>query len=255
MTRAEQNKNKDVLVMIPTYQEAGNIIPLVTGIFKVAELVHILFIDDGSQDGTREQIAKMAEQFAGKVHLLPRPGKLGLGTAYVAGFKWGLSRGYDAFVEMDADLSHRPEDLKTIVQALSSQKVVIGSRYIRGGGTENWSLTRRIISQAGSFYARTILRLPVRDLTGGFNGWHRSVIEAINPDDIRSEGYTFQVELKFRARLAGYYLHEVPILFVERRVGQSKMSGGIIWEAVVRTWLLAAARNSIKRRISARTAS
>jgi dolichol-phosphate mannosyltransferase len=154
---------------------------------------------------------------------------------------------------MDADLSHRPDDLKNIVRALSQQKVVIGSRYIKGGGTENWSLSRRVISQAGSFYARTILRIPVRDLTGGFNGWHRSVIEAINPDDIRSEGYTFQVELKFRARLAGFYLHEVPILFVERRVGQSKMSGGIIWEAIIRTWLLALARQSIKQRIAERS--
>jgi dolichol-phosphate mannosyltransferase len=213
----------------------------------------VLFVDDNSQDGTRGVIAELQQAAPDRVFLLPRAGKLGLGTAYVAAFKWGLARGYDVFVEMDADLSHRPEDLAKILQVVPNSPVVIGSRYIAGGGTQNWSIFRRMISVGGSFYARTILGLKARDLTGGFNAWHRQVLLAINPDHIRSEGYTFQVELKFRAHLAGFNLREVPILFVERRAGQSKMSGGIVTEAMYRIWLLAAQRVNIRRELATRT--
>jgi dolichol-phosphate mannosyltransferase len=239
-----------VLVVIPTYNEVDNIAPLAAGIRQHAPDVDILFVDDNSQDGTPKVIAELQAEHADRVFLISRSGKLGLGTAYVAAFKWGLARGYDVLIEMDADHSHRPEDLAALLKAVPASPVVIGSRYIPGGGTRNWSRFRRFISIGGSLYARTILGLKARDLTGGFNAWHRQVLVDINPDRIRSEGYTFQVELKFRAHLAGYSLREVPILFVERRAGQSKMAGSIVVEAIYRIWLLAAQRGNIRREIA-----
>jgi dolichol-phosphate mannosyltransferase len=161
-----------------------------------------------------------------------------MGTAYVAGFSWALERDYDAVVEMDADLSHDARALPTLVGLLSDADVVIGSRYVPGGGTENWSRLRLAISRFGSFYARGILGLPIRDLTGGFNAWHRRVLEALPLDRVRSEGYSFQIELKLRAARAGFRLVETPIVFVDRRAGQSKMSWRIIIEAMVRVWWL-----------------
>lgn len=241
-----------LLVVVPTYQEVDNVGPLVEGVSHYVPEAELLFVDDNSRDGTREAIERLAAARPGRIHLLTRAGKLGLGTAYVAAFKWGLERDYDALVEMDADLSHRAEDLRKLVDGLAAHPVVIGSRYIPGGGTENWGLGRRIISQLGSFYARLILGLPIRDLTGGFNGWRREVIEAIDPASVRSEGYAFQVELKFRAQLAGYPVREVPILFVERRAGQSKMSSRIVFEAMYRIWQLALQRGAIVREIQAR---
>jgi dolichol-phosphate mannosyltransferase len=240
------------LVIIPTYNEAENIGPLTDGIRQHAPGVDILFVDDNSQDGTQKVIGDLQAQHQGRVHLISRPGKLGLGTAYVAAFKWGLAKGYDVLVEMDADHSHRPEDLAQILDIAASNPVVIGSRYIPGGGTRNWSRFRQFISRGGSLYARTILGLKARDLTGGFNAWHRRVLEDIDPNNIRSEGYTFQVELKFRAHLAGYSLREVPILFVERRAGQSKMAGSIVAEAIYRIWTLAAQRGLIERQLAER---
>ena len=238
-----------ILVVIPTYNEVDNVASLAAGIVKHAPDVHLLFVDDNSKDGTQQVIAELINQSPERVFLLSRSGKLGLGTAYVAAFKWGLARGYEILIEMDADHSHRPEDLAEIIKTARTSPVVIGSRYIAGGGTRNWSLIRRFISLGGSFYARSILGLKVRDLTGGFNAWNRRVLTDINPDTISSEGYTFQVELKFRAHLAGYPLQEVPILFVERRAGQSKMAGSIVLEAMYRIWLLAAQRGAIKRQL------
>jgi dolichol-phosphate mannosyltransferase len=231
-----------ILVAIPTYNEEGNVAPLVAGIHAEAPGVDVLFVDDNSQDGTARQIATLIASFPGRIHLLSRSGKLGLGTAYVAAFDWALARGYDAVIEMDADHSHRPQDLRLIVAALGKHPVVVGSRYVSGGGTENWSWWRRLISQAGSFYARLILGLGIRDLTGGFNGWRADVLRAIDLKAIKSEGYSFQIELKYRAHLAGFPIHELPILFVERRAGQSKMSGGIVLEAIHRVWALRALR-------------
>jgi len=242
------------LVIVPTYNESANVVSLVDLIFQHVPEVDILFVDDNSTDGTRSEIAKASAAYPNRVHLFSRPGKLGLGTAYVAGFAWGLTRGYDAFVEMDADHSHRPQDLAKLVQALQRHPVVIGSRYIKGGGTQNWSVVRKAISRLGSLYARTILRIPVVDVTGGFNGWRREVIQAIGTESITSEGYTFQVELKYRASLAGYQLFELPILFVERRAGQSKMTGGIIWEAIHRVWQLALQRAIIAQRLGTKFA-
>jgi dolichol-phosphate mannosyltransferase len=174
----------------------------------------------------------------GLVHLLEREGKKGMGTAYLAGFAWALERDYDAVVEMDADLSHDPRALPTLIGLLPDADVVIGSRYVPGGGTEDWSRLRMAISRFGSFYARVILGLPIRDLTGGFNGWKRRVLETLPLDQVRSEGYSFQIELKLRAARAGFRLVETPIVFIDRRVGQSKMSWKIVAEAVVRVWLL-----------------
>lgn len=233
-----------VLVIVPTYNEVENVALLLEGIFEHTN-AHVLFVDDNSTDGTRDVIKGKMAAHPDRIFILERAGKLGLGTAYVAGFKWAIAQNYQAVVEMDADLSHRPEDLAKIIAALDNQDVVVGSRYIENGGTLNWGLSRQLISRGGSLYSRIILGMSVRDLTGGFNGWRLPVLKKINPDSIRSEGYTFQIELKFRAHLAGFKIQELPIIFVERRAGKSKMSGGIVFEAIYRVWQLAIARRSM----------
>jgi dolichol-phosphate mannosyltransferase len=237
-----------VLVAIPTYNEADNIGPLVAGVRRHAPQVDLLFVDDNSRDGTQGEIAAAMAEHPGRIDVLHRAGKLGLGTAYVAAFAWALARGYDAVIEMDADLSHRSEDLARIADEITRRPVVVGSRYVRGGGTRNWGVMRRWISQFGSLYARTILRMPTRDMTGGFNAWRRDVLEAIDPAEVQSEGYAFQIELKYRAHLAGFPAYELPILFVERRAGQSKMSGGIVLEGMVRVLGLARQRRALRAR-------
>lgn len=226
------------LIIIPTYNEVENIQAITALTFQVSSDFQILFVDDNSQDGTRDEIAKVSARFPGKIHLLPRAGKLGLGTAYVAGFRWGLERGFDVLIEMDADLSHNPVYLTDMLERLQRADGVIGSRYVEGGGTKNWSWLRKLISRGGSLYSRMVLGLAVRDLTGGFNGWHRRVLEAINIDAIQSEGYAFQVELKYRALKKGFRLEEFPIIFVDRRAGYSKMSSRIVLEAILRMWSL-----------------
>ena len=233
-----------VLVIVPTFNEVENVAALLEGIFHHTN-AHVLFVDDNSTDGTRLVIKEKMAAYPDRIFILERAGKLGLGTAYVAGFKWAIAQNYQAVVEMDADLSHRAEDLAKIIAALNTQDVVVGSRYIENGGTLNWGLGRQVISRGGSFYSRMILGMRVRDLTGGFNGWRLPVLKKINPDSIRSEGYTFQIELKFRAHLAGFKIQELPIIFVERRAGKSKMSGGIVFEAIYRVWQLAIARRSM----------
>jgi dolichol-phosphate mannosyltransferase len=235
-----------ILVMVPTLNEADNVRPLLEGIFRDAPDVDVVFIDDASKDETRALVRAAAAEKPGRIHLIERPGKLGLGTAYVDAMRWGLARDYQAFFEMDADLSHRSVDLAKLVQEIATSPVVIGSRYVPGGATENWGLGRKLISRAGSAYARLVLRMPIRDFTGGFNGWRREVLEAIDPERLQSDGYTFQIELKYRAHLAGFPLKEVPILFVERRAGQSKMSGGIVLEAMFRVWHLAWQRKQLR---------
>lgn len=225
-----------ILIIIPTYNEVENIQPLVATIFQVMEQAEILFVDDNSQDGTKAEIAKAQKRFAPRIHLLERAGKLGLGTAYVAGFQWALARGYDAVIEMDADLSHNPAYLEDMVRHLQQADGVIGSRYVEGGGTKNWSWVRKLISRSGSWYARFVLGVKLRDMTGGFNGWRREVLEKIGVADIRSEGYAFQAELKYRALRHGFRLVEFPIVFVDRRAGYSKMSARIVVEAMYRMW-------------------
>jgi len=219
------------LVIVPTYNEADNIAPLVAAILQATPAVDMLFVDDHSQDGTQDKIALMQHQYRPKVHLLARAGKLGLGTAYVAGFQWALTRRYHVIVQMDADFSHDPAHLPRLLTLLESADVVVGSRYVDGGGTRNWSIIRRCISKAGALYVRWLLRLPIQDPTGGYNVWHRRVLEAIDCKAVQSEGYAFQIECKYRTYRAGFRFVEAPIVFIDRRVGASKMSTRIVLEA------------------------
>ncbi len=223
------------LLIIPTYNERENIREIIPAIFAAGVDVDILVVDDSSPDGTAEEVRRLA-QAEPRVNLLLRTEKAGLAKAYLAGFHWGLERGYSHLIEMDADFSHRPIDLKKLVENRDQADFVIGSRYIEGGGTSNWSFFRKLISRGGSLYARWILGYPLNDWTGGFNLWSRRVLEGIHLPSIHSEGYSFQIELKYKALRYGFRGLEVPILFEERREGQSKMSSRIVLEAFYRVW-------------------
>ena len=196
-------------------------------------------MDDNSPDGTGRLAAAMAERDPG-IHVLHRAAKDGLGRAYVAGFGWGLARPYERLAQMDADLSHDPAYLPALLAALETCEVAVGSRYVSGGGTRNWGWGRRMLSRGGSWYARTILGLPFRDLTGGFRCWRRSVLENLDLPSIRSNGYSFQIEMLFRAALNGHAIAEVPIVFTDRVDGTSKMSKKIVVEAMGVVWKLRA---------------
>lgn len=227
---------KTVLV-IPTYNEAQNIIRLIEAIEShTPPSVSLLIVDDGSPDGTA-RLVKERMQSDSRLQILERTGKLGLGSAYVAGFKKALEDpAVEAVIEMDADFSHPPESLKSMLQTLEKSDVAIGSRYVTGGGTVNWGIGRKILSRGGSLYSRIILGAPIRDFTGGFNGWRRKVIENLQLDTIRSDGYSFQIELKYRAFLLGFKIQEFPIIFVDRVEGVSKMSKKIVFEALKKVW-------------------
>lgn len=223
------------LVCIPTYNERENIPNITREVFKAAPQAHILVIDDNSPDKTGD-IVRELQKSEPRLHLLSRAGKQGLGKAYLAGFAWGLQNNYDVITEMDADFSHRPVDLVKILDAAQAADFVVGSRYVNGGATQNWGLLRKIISRGGSLYSRIILGYPLNDWTGGFNAWNRRVLESIELDQVKSNGYSFQIELKFRSLRKGFKGVEVPILFEDRRVGQSKMSLKIVLEAFYRVW-------------------
>lgn len=223
------------LVVLPTYNERENISAIVPAIFQAAPSVEILVADDNSPDGTQDAVREMQTKYS-KLHLLARPGKQGLGRAYIAGFKWALERGFEGVCQMDADFSHRPVDLAKILTALNTHDFVVGSRWVEGGETVNWGLGRKIISRGGSFYARQILRFPLRDWTGGFNAWRAETLTKIGLDSVRSEGYSFQIELKYRASRLGLHGIEIPIVFADRMAGQSKMSSRIVLEALHRVW-------------------
>jgi dolichol-phosphate mannosyltransferase len=226
------------LLLIPTYNERDNLAPLCTQIHDSLPAADILVIDDNSPDGT----GQLADELAAKhpyIQVLHRAGKLGLGSAYIAGFRHALAHGYEYVFEMDADFSHDPCYLPSLLGAAEDgADVVIGSRRVPGGGTENWGLGRQLISAGGSLYARTILGLPVRDLTSGFKCFRRQVLEAIDLSSVRSNGYSFQIELTYRAIQHGFRVVEVPIVFVDRRAGQSKMSRRIFTEAMGMVWRL-----------------
>ena len=227
------------LVAIPTFNEAENIAPLLDRIFECAPDLDVVVIDDASKDGTAAIVeSKAAGSKSGKINIIKRSGKLGLGTAYLRAFEWAMQNNYDAVIEMDADFSHNPTELPKIISALKVDPVVVCSRYIEGGGTENWSLLRQLISRCGTLYTRIILGLTCSDATGGFNGWRTEVLRSIDLGGITSEGYAFQIELKYRSWLMGYNLKELPIHFVDRRAGQSKMSYMIVVEAVFKVWQL-----------------
>ena len=220
------------LIVIPTYNEIENIEAITRAVVaRTPAGVHILVVDDGSPDGTGKKADELS-QGEPRIHVLHRTQKEGLGPAYIAGFLWGFSQGYEQLIEMDADFSHNPEFLPEMLDLLGSHDFVIGSRYVRGGGTVNWGVMRKIISRGGSFYARMMLGAPIRDFTGGFNGWNRKVLEGINLSTLEAGGYSFQIELKYRAFKKGFRFTEFPILFEDRRVGKSKMSSRIVVEAL-----------------------
>jgi len=226
------------LVVVPTYNEAENVAELTRRILEQPLDLDVLVVDDGSPDGTGDIVSGLARETSGRVRLLRRRAKLGLGTAYVDGFRDGLERGYSAIAQMDADFSHEPDDLPRLLGALRRADLAVGSRYARGGGTRNWGPLRRVVSRGGSLYARLLLSLPVADATGGFKAWRRETLLGLRLDKVRSNGYCFQVEMTYRAHRMGARIVELPIVFVDRRVGRSKMSSGIFLEAIVKVPLL-----------------
>ncbi len=226
------------LVIVPTYNERANIQVLIPEILNLPLDVEVLIVDDNSPDGTGKVVAEMAAKDS-RVHLLSRKAKLGLGSAYVAGFKYALSRPEIQYVfEMDADFSHDPATIPSFLEAIKDCDLVLGSRYLRGVTVVNWPLSRLILSYSANLYTRVITGLPVHDATGGFKCFRRRALEAIDLDNVGSDGYSFQIEMSFKCWKKGFRIKEIPITFVDRRVGTSKMSHKIIWEAVWLVWKL-----------------
>ncbi len=225
----------DSLVIIPTYNEKENIVKMIQTVFALEKAFHILIVDDGSPDGTADLVKEQQQLFPDSLFILERSGKLGLGTAYIAGFKWGLERHYDFFFEMDADFSHPPKDLVRLYNACAKDgaDLSVGSRYVKGGRLENWPWDRILLSYGASLYVRFITWMPVNDPTAGFVCFRRKVLETIDLDKIRFVGYAFQIEMKFATRMLGFKIKEIPITFTDRVEGTSKMSSNIIKEAVV----------------------
>jgi len=231
-----------VLVVIPTYNERENLGPILRRLHEALPKVHALVVDDGSPDGT----GKLADELAAtdeRMSVMHRTEKAGLGAAYVAGFRWGLAKDYATIVEMDADGSHAPEDLPRLLDALGDADLVVGSRYVPGGSVVNWPKRREILSRGGNLYSRIALGVKVNDITAGFRAYRREVLEKLALDEIASHGYCFQIDLTWRTVEAGFEIVEVPITFTEREIGESKMSGSIVREAVLRV-----GRWGVKRR-------
>jgi dolichol-phosphate mannosyltransferase len=221
------------LIIIPTYNEIENITLIVEAVLALSEPFHVLIVDDNSPDGTAEAVEKMQQKYAGKLFLEKRAGKEGLGTAYVHGFKWALERDYEYIFEMDADFSHNPEDLVRLLQVSKTQNAMtIGSRYVTGVNVVNWPLNRVLLSYGASVYVRFITGMKIKDTTAGFVCFPRYVLEGIDLDRIRFVGYAFQIEMKYRAFVKKFPIAEVPIIFTDRTRGESKMSKGIIKEAI-----------------------
>ncbi len=222
------------LVIVPTYNEIENIDKIVEAVLGLPMKVHLLIVDDNSPDGTGDRVKKLQERHTKSLHLLERPGKLGLGTAYITGFKWAIERAYLYICEMDADFSHNPNDLPRLFGSCEtdSSDVAIGSRYISGVNVVNWPMSRVLISYFASVYVRMITRMKVRDATAGFVCYRTEVLQTINLDKIRFKGYAFQIEMKFKAWKYKFNVVEVPIIFTDRKEGTSKMSGKIVSEAV-----------------------
>jgi dolichol-phosphate mannosyltransferase len=219
-----------VLVIVPTYNEAENIAALIREVRNLDIDPEILIIDDNSPDGTANIVKTIMERDP-KVHLIERPKKMGLGSAYITGFKWALDRKFDVVVEMDADFSHDPKDIKRLVENLENCDAVIGSRYVKGVSVVNWPISRLILSYFANLYARVITGVKIRDLTSGFKAIKTECLRVINLDGIKSDGYAFQIEIHFNLWFKGFKVCEIPIIFVERRAGKSKLNKGIIWEA------------------------
>lgn len=222
------------LVIIPTYNERENIQLLLDKVFGLQDKFHVLIVDDGSPDGTATLVKELQFIYSDRLHLLERAGKLGLGTAYLAGFNWGLKNGYDFLFEMDADFSHNPSDLPRLLDACLNKgaDLAVGSRYVKGGGVVNWPFNRIALSKGASIYTRLITGMPIKDPTAGFMCYTRRVLETLDLEKIRFVGYAFQIEMKFKAWCAGFKLKEVPIIFQDRTLGVSKMHRSIIEEGI-----------------------
>ncbi len=225
------------IVISPTYNEKKNIDELIRRVLASYDNIEILIVDDNSPDGTAD-LVKSLMQNNPKIHILERSAKLGLGTAYCAGFKWALEKGYNRIVQIDADMSHNPDDIATLLAESETSDVVIGSRYINGVNVVNWPLRRLILSYAANLYAQIITGFPIKDATGGFKCFRSKVLESIDLSKITSEGYSFQIEINFISWVRGFSIKEVPIIFSDRTVGESKMSRGIIFEAIYMVPLL-----------------
>ena len=223
----------DSVIIIPTYNEKENIERMIRTLMALEHSFDVLVVDDGSPDGTAAIVKRMQDEFAGRVFIIERSGKLGLGTAYITGFKWALKQGYEYIFEMDADFSHNPDDVPRLYEACAKDgaDLSIGSRYVTGVNVVNWPMGRVLMSYFASKYVRFITRLPVYDTTAGFNCYRRKVLETIDLDKIRFKGYAFQIEMKFVTHKCGFSIKEVPVIFVNRVLGVSKMSGGIFSEA------------------------
>ncbi len=230
--------NITACVIIPTYNEIENIEKIIRKVFSLPGDFHILIIDDGSPDGTGKKVIALQNEFSDQLFIIERNGKQGLGTAYIAGFKWSIAHKYDYIFEMDADFSHNPDDLLGLHQAVHEDgyDVSVGSRYVKGGKVENWPLERILISRGGSAYVRFITWMPVKDCTAGFICYKRNVLESINLDDVKYIGYAFQIEMKYKAWRKGFKIKEIPITFIDRKEGQSKMTKGIVKEAIMGVW-------------------
>jgi dolichol-phosphate mannosyltransferase len=224
----------DKIVIIPTYNEIENIEKIIRAVFALKEYFHILIIDDGSPDGTAQKVEKLQTEFNDRLFILKRNKKSGLGTAYIAGFKWSIARKYDYIFEMDADFSHDPNDLPRLYKACSEKggDMAIGSRYVSGVNVVNWPMSRVLMSYFASKYVQLVTGIPIHDTTAGFKCYRRQVLETINLDNIRFKGYAFQIEMKFTAYKYGFKIIEVPVIFVNRVLGTSKMNSSIFGEAV-----------------------
>ncbi len=227
-----------VLVVIPTYNERENIAELIPAVLKLPIQAEILVVDDASPDGTAEEVYLWQRRVPGRVHLLQRPAKLGLGSAYCAGFQWALQRGYEVVVQMDADFSHNPADVPRLVAALQEADVAIGSRYISGVNVVNWPMGRLLLSWLANRYTRCVTGMPVADATSGFKAFWARVLRHLRWERIRSNGYAFQIEVSYRLWRLGCRIVEVPIIFVDRRSGMSKLNRGIVYEAAWMVWRL-----------------
>ena len=232
-----QNYAMKTLIISPTYNEKKNIKSLVAQVLDPNPDYHFLIIDDNSPDGTASAVKELQTEYT-NLHLEERPGKAGLGTAYIYGFKWALERDYEAVVQMDADLSHDPGDVPRLVKQLEAHDLVIGSRYIHGVSVVNWPIRRLILSYGANLYSSIVTGMPLKDSTGGFKAWRREVLETVQLDQVRSQGYSFQIEMNFRTWCRGFTIIEEPIIFADRTIGESKMSRTIMYEAIWMVWRL-----------------
>ena len=227
----------NILVISPTYNERKNVQSLVELILGKNPNYHLLIVDDNSPDGTADNVKELQIDYP-NLHLAERPGKAGLGSAYVFGFKWALKHKYERIVQMDADLSHDPNDVPRLVKLLDDYDLIVGSRYIEGVSVVNWPIRRLMLSYGANMYSRIITGMPIKDSTGGFKAWRREVLNEIDLNAVSSQGYSFQIEMNFRTWCKGFKIKEVPIIFVDRTIGESKMSKNIVYEAIFMVWRL-----------------